>query len=171
MANFLDVTADIDLRLNEYGARLARIEAHMRRGETRAARARLTGLLQELVDFAREVELPLETVVVGAQLGFFSGGAIFRGRLPGALLGAVTGWLYGQQVLQRHRLMLEAIVEKTMAITLYLEMQEDKEVSGEGDREGAPEASHDSPLQQDSPETPSDESTRVTAEIDRPEGS
>ena len=123
MANFLDSTADIDLRLNEYRSRLARIEAHLRRGEKRAARARLEGFLEELIDFAREIELPLETIVVGSQVGFFTGGEFFRGRLPGAIIGAVAGWLYGQQVLQRHRLMLEVLAENVAALTMLLEIE------------------------------------------------
>lgn len=123
MANFLDATAEIELRINDYALRLGRIDAHVRRGERRAATAQLSGFLEELVEFAREIELPLETIVVGSQLGFFSGGELFRGRLPGALLGAAAGWLYGQQVMQRHRIAIQAMAEKVALITVYLERE------------------------------------------------
>lgn len=128
MANFLDTTADIDLAVSEFEARLARIESHLRRGEKRAARARLTGFLEELVEFAHEIELPLETIVVGSQLGFFSGGSVLRGRIPAALIGGVAGWLYGQQVLQRHRLVLESLAERVAALTLFLEADANDEL-------------------------------------------
>jgi len=124
MANFLDSTAEIGNRLSEYASRLQVVEAHLRRGERRAARARLDGLLEELVEFARDVELPVETIVVGAQLGFFSGGELFRGRIPGALLGAAAGWLYGQQVLRGHREAIEALAERVAALTILLEVDD-----------------------------------------------
>jgi hypothetical protein len=121
MANFLDTTADIDLAVSEFEARLVRIESHLRRGEKRAARARLSGFLEELIEFAHEIELPLETIVVGSQLGFFSGGSLLRGRLPAALIGGLAGWLYGQQVVQQHRLVLENLATRVAALTLFLE--------------------------------------------------
>lgn len=127
MANFLDSTAEIGVRLQEYGGRLQAIEAHLRRGEKRAARARLDGFLEELIDFARDVEVPVETMVVGAQLGFFSGGELLRGRLPCAVIGAAAGWLYGQQVLREHRLALEALAERVAALTILLEVEDQPE--------------------------------------------
>lgn len=156
MANFLDATAEIELRLNDYALRLGRIDAHLRRGEKRAARAQLDGFLEELVEFAREIELPLETIVVGAQLGFFSGGELLRGRLPGAVVGGLAGWLYGQQVMRRHLTALEALAEKVAALTVFLEMDaarsaERAPVTEELDRE----------------EVPSPTSDRVTLEVDR----
>lgn len=123
MANFLDATAELELRLREYADRLATIEAHLRRGEKRAARARLSGFLEELVEFAREVELPLDSIVVGAQLGFFSGGTLFRGRVPGALMGAVAGWMYGQQAMRQHRKALEQLAERVALLTVMLETE------------------------------------------------
>ncbi len=116
MANFLDSTADAKNRLGEYSERIFRIEAHIRRGERRAARKRLDGFLQELEDFANEMELPVETVVVGAQLGFFSGGSLLRGRLPGALVGATAGWLFGQSVIQQQRLFLYEIIDRVVQL-------------------------------------------------------
>ena len=123
MANFLDATAELELRLREYADRLSTIEAHLRRGEKRAARARLEGFLEELVDFARDVELPLDSIVVGAQLGFFSGGTLLRGRLPGALVGALAGWMYGQQAMQQHRKALEQLAERVAMLTVMLETE------------------------------------------------
>lgn len=156
MANFLDATAEIEQRIHEYELRLTRIAAHLQRGEKRAARARLSGLLEELVAFSQELELPLETIVVGAQLGFFSGGELFRGRLPGTLIGAAAGWLYGQQVMQRHRIAVEMLAEKVAALTIYLESESDgvepSPTTEEIDREAEP-------IQ------PS--SDRVTLEVDR----
>lgn len=113
MANFLNTSADTEQRLGEYAGRLFRVEAHIRKGEMRAARARLDGFVDELDAFAVEMELPLETVVVGAQLGFFSGSPLIRGRLPAALVGATAGWLFGQHVIQRHRIFLDQLVDRT----------------------------------------------------------
>ena len=120
MANFLDTSADVDQRLGEFSARVFRVEAHLRRGERRAARAQLDGFLEEIDAFSREMELPLETIIVGAQLGFFSGGSLLRGRIPGAMIGAAAGWLYGQHSLQNHRLFLEEIL--TRVEELYREL-------------------------------------------------
>ena len=116
MANFLDTSADTENRLGEYSSRLFRIEAHLRRGEKRAARAQLDGFLDELEVFAGEMELPLETMIVGAQLGFFSGGSLLRGRVPGAILGLAAGWLYGQQTTVHHRIYLDEIVDRVASL-------------------------------------------------------
>jgi len=160
MANFLDATAEIELRINDYNQRLQRIDAHLRRGEKRAATAQLAGFLEELVEFSQEIELPLETIVVGTQLGFFSGGELFRGRLPGALLGAATGWLYGQQVLQRHRLAVEALAEKVAAIMIYLEVEA---ATGEPAAPTAPTSTEEI----DREVEPALSSDRATVEVDR----
>lgn len=103
MGNFIDTAADFEHRLGELSARLFRIESHLRRKEFRAARALVEGMLDEFEQLDRDMQLPLETIVVGAQLGFFSGGSVLRGRIPGTLIGAAAGWLYGQQALQKHR--------------------------------------------------------------------
>ena len=97
MANFLKRRGQIEQRLGQYATRLFRVEAHIRRGEVRAARKRLEGLLEDIEQFERDVQFPAELTIVGAQIGFFSGkGHLFRGRLPAALMGAAAGWLYGQ---------------------------------------------------------------------------
>lgn len=156
MANFLDSTAEVEARIREYAARLHTIEAHVRRGERRAARARLDGFLEELIDFANEVELPVETMIVGAQLGFFSGGELLRGRLPATVIGMAAGWLYGQQTMRRSRLALEEIAEGVAMLMLMLEAEPDppaEVAAGTADDLQSPEI-HD----------------RVTAEIDRNQG-
>lgn len=122
MANFLDTSTEREQRLGEYAGRLFRVEAHLRRGERRAARARLDGFLDELDTFAVEMQLPLETIVVGAQLGFFSGAPLIRGRIPAALIGAGAGWLYGQYTVQHHREFLDQIIDR--AAELYDQLHE-----------------------------------------------
>lgn len=97
MANFLKLTSQIENRLGHYATRLFRIEAHLRQGDTRAARRRLKGFSDELEEFERDLEFPLEMMIVGGQLGFFSGkGSLLRGRIPGAIFGTIAGWFYGQ---------------------------------------------------------------------------
>ena len=167
MANFLEATAQIEERIDEYLRRLERIDAHMRRGERRAAAAQLDGFLEELIDFARELEMPLETMVIGAQLGFFSGGEFLRGRIPGAVLGVAAGWLYGQQVMQRHRLAIEELAEAVATLTLVLQAQtrQRNATTEEIDRPSPPRTDLDSdPVKVTAPKTASD---RVTLEVDR----
>lgn len=124
MANFIETSADFEHRLGDLSARLFRVESHMRRGEHRAARAQIDNLLGEFDQLAKDMELPLETVIVGAQLGFFSGGALFRGRIPGAFLGATIGWLYGQQALQKHRLFLSDLLKRVEEIYAQLQVRD-----------------------------------------------
>jgi hypothetical protein len=103
MSNFLKKQSQVEERLGEYANRILRIEAHLNRGEHRAARARLNGLLDELEDFLDELEFPIETTIIGVQLGFFSGkGSLLRGRLPAAVIGGAAGWLYGQSSAQAY---------------------------------------------------------------------
>jgi gas vesicle protein len=109
MANFLKLNARTEQRIGEYATRLLRIEAHIRRGEKRAAAARLVGFRQEIAKFMHELEFPLEMTIIGSQLGFFSGkGSFLTGRLPGAIVGAMAGWLFGQsQTSGHHRYLVE----------------------------------------------------------------
>ena len=130
MANFLDSSTDNERRIGEYTTRLFRIESHIRRGERRAARAQLNGMLDELDLLAREMELPLETIVVGAQLGFFSGGSLMRGRVPGAVIGAMAGWLYGQHNQQQFRRLIMELVERVAELYITLEAAERAAASG-----------------------------------------
>ena len=114
MANFLKLTSQTESRLGQYATRLFRVEAHLRQGERRAARRRLEGFADELEEFERELEFPLEMMIVGGQLGFFSGkGSVLRGRLPGAILGTVAGWFFGQSTACSYR---EAIDELKLRV-------------------------------------------------------
>lgn len=124
MANFLESSTDNERRIGEYTTRLFRIESHIRRGERRAARAQLNGMLDELDAMAREMELPLETMIVGAQLGFFSGGSLVRGRLPSAVIGAMAGWLYGQHNQSHVRRLILELVERVAELYTALEVSE-----------------------------------------------
>lgn len=121
MANFLESSAQTDRQVTEFAQRLFRIEAHIRRGERRAARAQLQGFIHDLAHFTEEIEFPLETVIIGAQLGFFSGGSM-RGRLPGAFIGAVAGWLYGQQAALSHQRDIEAIVVRVGELATMIDI-------------------------------------------------
>jgi hypothetical protein len=130
MANFLKLTSQTESRLGQYATRLFRVEAHLRQGEKRAARRRLEGFAEELEEFERELEFPLEMMIVGGQLGFFSGkGSILRGRIPGAILGTVAGWFFGQSTACSYR---EAIDElkmrvRVLEIELLKQSQEEAE--------------------------------------------
>ncbi|MFP4597822.1 MAG: hypothetical protein ACOC9W_02945 [Persicimonas sp.] len=117
MANFMKLNARTEQRIGEYATRLLRIEAHLRRGEKRAAAARLQGFRQEVDQFMRELEFPMEMTIIGSQLGFFSGkGSLLKGRLPGALLGAVAGWFYGQSQTANHQRYLDEIGQRAMLL-------------------------------------------------------
>lgn len=121
MASFLETSAQTDRQVTEFAQRLFRIEAHIRRGERRAARAQLQGFLRDLARFTEEIEFPVETVIIGAQLGFFSGGSV-RGRLPGAILGGIAGWLYGQQAALSHHRDIETIVVRVAELAMMLDI-------------------------------------------------
>lgn len=120
MTNFLDLANQQDHRVEHYAARLYRIEIHLRRKERRAARAQLDNMVLELQDLERELELPLEFVLAGANLGLLSGkGSTLRGRLPATLLGVAAGWLFGQAAtVEKRRLVRELLIQ-----TLLLEEQ------------------------------------------------
>jgi hypothetical protein len=162
MANFLESSAHTDRQVTDFAQRLFRIEAHIRRGERRAARAQLEGFLVDLAHFTEDIEFPLETVIIGAQLGFFSGGGALRGRLPGALLGAVAGWLYGQQSALAYQRDIEAIVVRVGELATMLD-QAEHEAAAEA-RAAAREAARDSGSSME----PND-AERATAEIPREE--
>lgn len=109
-------------RLAEYSRRLVRIEAHMRRNEYRAARRRLNTLLAELDSYVDDLEFPLESTFIGAQLGLLSGnGPLLTGRLPGAVIGAVGGWLFGHATAKSQETYLSELIERAGAIYNKLE--------------------------------------------------
>jgi hypothetical protein len=97
MSNFMKVTEQVENRINHFGNRLLQVQAHLKRGEKRAARAKVEGLHGEITSFRDDITFPVQHTVIGAQVGLLSGkGSILRGRIPGALVGAVAGWMYGQ---------------------------------------------------------------------------
>jgi hypothetical protein len=110
MANFMILSKQLDHRINELTAQLYRVEVSLRRGERRAARAQLRGLHAELASFTDELRAPAEFILIGANVGLFSGGA-WRGRLGGALFGATAGWLYGQSAMSRHRKLAAELID------------------------------------------------------------
>ena len=114
MANFIDLSASQDQRVDYFTARLYRIEVHLRRKEERAARAQLDGLLEELVAFKQDIAFPAEYVIAGANVGLLSGkGSLVRGRLPAVVVGAVAGWLYGQASRSRQHGFIDELLMET----------------------------------------------------------
>ncbi len=142
MANFMKLNARTEQRIGEYATRLLQIEAHLRRGEKRAATARLIGFKDEIAEFMHELEFPLELTVIGSQLGFFSGkGSLVRGRLPAALLGAAAGWFFGQSQTAGHQRYLEEIWQRVDLIERALIAQAQAEQAAQGTPQSAEEAS------------------------------
>lgn len=121
----MELTAQNDSRVGHYAARLHRIEIHIRRNERRAARAQLNGILYELQMLERDMELPAEFVIAGANLGFLSGrGNLVRGRLAAAFLGAAAGWLFGQAAVQDARRDIRELMIWTLRLEEALLMAE-----------------------------------------------
>ena len=120
---------EFDHRIDEYLSDLIRIEAHIRRREKRAARAQLEGLLDELQGFSDEISVPVCAMVVGAQMGFMSGGSL-RGRIPAAVLGCGFGWLYGQSTLTQKRRTLGQLIERTAVTAIALDALEKEQEAG-----------------------------------------
>ncbi len=154
MANFLESSAHTDRQVTDFAQRLFRIEAHIRRGEKRAAKAQLEGFLLDLAQFTEEIEVPIEAMIIGAQLGFFSGGGV-RGRLPAAVLGAMAGWLYGQQSALSYQRDLEAIVVRVGELAMMIEQPDEALETAEPSGKSATSAD--------------DAAERATAEIPREE--
>ena len=144
MSNFLKLTSEIENRLGHYANRLFRIEAHLRRGEVRAARKRLEGFDHELEQFERDLEFPFETTLIGAQLGFFSGqGPLLRGRVPGAVFGAMAGWMYGQSTVCEYRDALEQLKLRVHALRDTLLEPEDDDAPSSPDSETPSDSDED----------------------------
>lgn len=93
----------LEQRLGETSREILRIEAHIRRGEERAARARIEGVRDQLHALRADAETPMRLTLLGAQLGVMSGGNWMRGRLPAALLIGAAGWLLGQAMADNER--------------------------------------------------------------------
>ena len=116
----VDSQSEIEDRMVSYAQRLFRIEAHLKRREVRAAKAQLSGFLDELVVFSDEMLFPVESVLAGAKLGFLTGPPFFRGRLPSLLLGAVGGWIWGQHRASSYRLQLHQIIDRVEELHINL---------------------------------------------------
>ncbi len=102
----------LEQEIGEVSREIIRIEAHIRRGEGRAASARIDGVRQHLDAMENNAEVALQLAVVGAQIGLFSGGGSWlSGRLPAALLCGVGGWMYGQSMLLSQRRDLQELAE------------------------------------------------------------
>lgn len=85
-------------RLGEVSREILRIESHIRRGEMRAATARIQGARAQLQALQADRETSMQLAIVGAQMGLLSGGDWLRGRLPAALICGIGGWMYGQSL-------------------------------------------------------------------------
>lgn len=125
MSTFLELAQQTDQRLDAYAARLYRINAHLRRGELRAARARFDGMELELAELTRALELPSGFMLAGAQVGFFAGkGRGLRGRLAGVAFGVIGGWLVGQSTLVKKRRDAQELLLASRQIARELARQE-----------------------------------------------
>ncbi len=126
MSNFFEPHTEFEGRISDFITQLERIDRFVARGEKRAARAQFESLLDEIQEYSNELSIPVDTMVVGAQMGFMSGGKIVRGRLPAALVGAAIGWLYGQHARSEQRITLDQLVRRaasTAGRVEALEMQ------------------------------------------------
>ncbi|RVU48717.1 hypothetical protein EA187_04615 [Lujinxingia sediminis] len=122
MPNFQGPLQQLESELGGLSRELIRVEAHMRRGELRAARARLGGLRAQLELSSSNASTANQLAVIGAQVGLMSGGSDWlRGRLPAALICAAGGWLYGQSVLESRRRELRELRAHTEALATELE--------------------------------------------------
>lgn len=121
MADFQQLAIQNQQHLNEYATRLAQIEAHLRRGELRAAHARLQGLAAELLSERDALEFPIQPVFMAAQMGLLgSRGPILRGRLPAAVLCAVGGWMYGNLLTTRRQSKVDELLTRCYALESLL---------------------------------------------------
>ncbi|MGM0558419.1 MAG: hypothetical protein ACQEVA_18685 [Myxococcota bacterium] len=129
MANFLKLNDRVEQRIGQYATRLFRIESHVRQGDLRAAKARVDGFFDELVEFMQDIEFPIEHTVIGMQVGFFSGkGSLLKGRLPGALFGGIAGWLYGHsQTAKQQRYVIEMMRRVRLLEAALLEAEAQRE--------------------------------------------
>lgn len=122
MTSFLALASQQDHRVEHYAARLYRIEIHLRRNERRAARAQLDHMALELQDLERDLELPFEFILAGANLGLLSGkGSSLRGRLPATLFGVAAGWLFGQAATMDRRRLVRELLIQTLLLEEHLE--------------------------------------------------
>lgn len=104
-------------RLGEASREILRIEAHLRRGEERAAKARIDGVRAQLKALRSDAETPMRLTLMGLQLGITSGGSWLRGRAPAAILIGAAGWMVGQAMADKHR-------QEARALTRHLDYLE-----------------------------------------------
>ena|SRR5690554_2923135 len=124
MANLRGPLQQLENELGALSRELIRVEAHIRRGEMRAARARLGGLRAQLDMSETSSGAANQITVIAAQLGLMSGGSEWlRGRLPAALLFGVGGWLYGQSVIESRRRELRELRTHAEALALQVERE------------------------------------------------
>lgn len=124
MANLRGPLQQLENELGALSRELIRVEAHIRRGEMRAARARLGGLRAQLDMSETNSGAANQITVIAAQLGLMSGGSEWlRGRLPAALLFGVGGWLYGQSIIESRRRELRELRTHAEALTLQVERE------------------------------------------------
>lgn len=128
MANFIKLTNAQNHRVDELASRLTRIEIHVRRGELRAARARIRGFYDDAAMLLQDMELPLEFVVAGANVGALSGkGSALRGRIPAAIIGAAAGWMVGQaSLLKQERFIADLVARAQELDQLVAEAQAER---------------------------------------------
>lgn len=129
MADLQKPIRQMEQRLGDVSREILRIEAHIRRGESRAARARIDGVRQQLMSLHGQSDTALQLTMVGAQLGILSGGTWLRGRIPAAILCGIGGWMYGQSLLQGQR----REVAQLAAHVEYLDAQIDSKNKANGE--------------------------------------
>ncbi len=100
----------LEHRLGEVSREVLRIESHLRRGEFRAAKARIGGARMQVEGLKTDRSAVMQTTLVGAQLGLLSGGHWLRGRLPAAILLGLGGWMVGQSLLDRQVREIEEVI-------------------------------------------------------------
>ena len=94
----------LDEQIGAIAQELLRIEAHLRRGESRAASARIGGARQQLSALRSDASAVFQSMLGGARLGLMAGTPRWlRGRLPATVIGAIGGWMYGQSVQLEHQ--------------------------------------------------------------------
>lgn len=112
MADLQKPIRQIQQRIGEASRDILRVEAHIRRGEPRAARARIQKVRNDLQSLREHSDTPLQLAMIGAQMGLMSaGGSWLRGRVPAALVCGVGGWMYGHSMLLDYRREIDQLAE------------------------------------------------------------
>lgn len=134
MADLQKPIRQLQQQVGDASREILRIEAHIRRGELRAASARIDGVRRQLAGLKSHSDTALQLAAVGAQLGLLSGGGSWlRGRIPAALLCAAGGWMFGQSML----LDVEREIDALLDHVSYLEEQTAEPSDTESSRAGS----------------------------------